>query len=121
MESISVLFSLFQFQLEIYANVTPGTAFLIEMTNKGESRFNQELEWANIKYVTISDTLTSYNLRMHQKRNKQCDKNKGQKNFIWHQFFPKANKGIVKFFALAFKMAQFKKYEGALLYQIAFN
>ena len=60
-------------------NVTPGTAFLIEMTNKGESRFNHELEWANIKYVTISDTLTSYNLRMHQKRNKQCDKNKGPK------------------------------------------
>ena len=49
------------------------------MTNKGESRFNHELEWANIKYVTISDTLTSYNLRMHQKRNKQCDKNKGPK------------------------------------------
>ena len=38
MESISVLFSLFQFQLEIYANVTPGTAFLIEMkNNKGAS------------------------------------------------------------------------------------
>ena len=46
------------------------------MTNKGESRFNHGLEWANVLFVTMSDIATSYNLRMHQKRNKKCDKNR---------------------------------------------
>ena len=46
------------------------------MTNKGESRFNHELQWANVLMVTVSDTSADYNLRMHQKRNKKCDKNR---------------------------------------------
>ena len=60
----------------IFANVTKGTLLMTEMTNKGESRFNHGLEWANVLFVTMTDIATSYNLRMHQKRNKKCDKNR---------------------------------------------
>ena len=49
---------------------------MTEMTNKGESRFNHGLEWANVLFVTMTDIATSYNLRMHQKRNKKCNKNR---------------------------------------------
>ena len=48
---------------------------------KGESKFNRVFDWTKSMLITISPEFGSYNLKMHQKRNQKCDKNKKLPSF----------------------------------------
>ena len=65
----------------IKANAEMGASFLVEMATKGESKFNRVFDWSKSMLITISPEFGSYNLKMHQKRNKKCDKNKKLPSF----------------------------------------
>ena len=65
----------------IKADVDMGTSLLLEMASKGESKFNRVFDWTKSMLFTISPEFGSYNLKMHQKRNKKCDKNKKLPSF----------------------------------------
>ena len=58
-----------------------GVSFLVEMATKGESKFNRVFDWAKSMLITISPEVGSYNLKMQQKRNRKCDKNKKLPSF----------------------------------------
>ena len=58
-----------------------GVSFLVEMAIKGESKFNRVFDWAKSMLIPISPEVGSYNLKMHQKRKRKCDKNKKLPSF----------------------------------------
>ena len=63
------------------ANAEMGASFLVEMATKGESKFNRVFDWTKSMLITISPESGSYNLKMQQKRNRKCDKNKKLPSF----------------------------------------
>ena len=65
----------------IKADVEIGTLLLLEMSSKGESKFNRVIDWTKSMALTLSPEFGTYNLKMHQKRNKKCDKNKKLPSF----------------------------------------
>ena len=65
----------------IKANAEMGVSFVVEMATKGESKFNRVFDWTKMMLLKISPEFGSYNLKMHQKRNKECDKNEKLPSF----------------------------------------